>query len=470
MILHMNVLFAEKQKTLLIPIYDYRANLDPGKQQDTYSTGISRQINCQLIRASNSYPMLEAANSVKYLTPWKIAITLKKGLTFSNNQPVTAYDVVASYDYLEKHQNYLSNIAYWIEKMYATSNNEIIVELHNPASEFIQITALNDLPIYQKDFLAKAEKQPQLWKFPVTCGGYKIIKNDAHELALAPRFNGYPITYKKMGDMPIKKSEYQNFDIIDDYFIAANESPQGFRKVQVFAPYQIFLGLNSQKPRWHSKEQRCKFLAQMQADTVVESYGEEGQRANDLFPVGVIGYRNNYQFIEKIRENYPQTNKKIKLNDFCLAFLKLSVPVEHHSSYIKMVRNAIDTKNFHTEQITKVKDYTKLIKSSCDAMAIGFQTNTLEGYDFLVLFAKNGKNFTGLYNEEVSNALLNSQNLNDNKEKARQYQRIADIVRDECIVVPIVTIPMETFFIKDSLKAPDISKSAFESYYLGAIT
>lgn len=465
--MHVSVLFAASKSTLHIPIYASPVNLDLAKEQGTYSTLISRQINCQLMRAPNSYPIPEAADSVKYITPWKIAITLKSGLTFSNNKPVTAYDVVASYNHLENHQNYLSDISYWIKKIYAVSDTKIIVELNTSVSEFIQITALHDLPIYQKDFLIQAEKKPALWKFPVTCGGYKVIKNNDRELALAPRFGGHPIVFDKINHPLAKESEYQNFAIINDYFLGANQSIAGFRKIQVFAPRQIFLGLNLTKPYWQNKKHRCEFLAKINPDTILKLYGDSSQKANDLFPVGVIGYRDNYQFLEKIRNDYLHTNKKIKIESFHLAFLQVSIPTKYIPSYSDMVHGAVNTKNFYVEQIKR--DQSNLTKFNYDAIILGFRSYALEGYDFLVLFTKNRKSFTGFNNSAISKDLLTSQDLNDSEEKARKYQHIDDIIRDECIVLPIVTIPTETFFVKESLKAPNIGKSQLEFYYLGDI-
>jgi ABC-type transport system substrate-binding protein len=466
--LYTNILLADQKTPLHIPIYNIGTNLDPGKKESSYSTWVSTQINCQLIRATGSSPILEAADSMKYINPLEISIRLKPGLTFSNNQAVTAYDVVASYSYLEKHQPYLSNISYWMDKIYATSDKDIIIKLHNPISTFIQIVSINDLPIYQKDFLSKAEKNPQLWDFPVTCGGYKVVKNDVHEIDLAPRFKGHPIIFEKISSTPIKSSEYKHFDIIKNYFVGPVE-PKKFKKVQVFAPYQIYFGLNTRKQLWKNKAQRCELLSKLKSDMVLPSYGDYGQRANDLLPVGTLGYRNDYQFTDKLHEKYPNTNKKINVNNFCLSFLKTSIPTKYNTAYTNMVKQAIDTKNFNTREILSVDTYNTFVQSDCDAIVLGFQSVTLAGYDFLVLFDNNEKNFTGFYDKKLSDILLNSQNTNDNKEKALQYHHVENIVRDECVATPIVTVPMETFFIKSSLNAPNIGKSILEEYYLGDI-
>lgn len=463
------IALADQNVPLHIPIYGKGINLDPAKAHSVYSTWISRQINCQLIRADASYPVPEAAESVKYSNSSTINIKLKKDLTFSDKEPVTAYDVVASFRYINKHQTYLRNVSYWMDKIYAVSDRDIIVKLKKPTSSFLQIAALSDLPIYQRHFLLKAEKNPKLWQFPITCGGYKIIENNSRDIYLEPRFKGHPIIFEKIVSTPINNSEYSHFDIIKNYFVGTIEPSKNFKKIQVFEPYQLYLGLNTEKEQWKNKAQRCAFLSKINKQRVLQAYDGYGQAANDLFPIGILGYRSHYQFADKINQAHEVVKQKIKLPDFCLAFFKTAIPTKYNTAYVEMVKQAVDVKRFHVHDIMDADPHAEFLQSNCDAIVIGFQSSTLSGYDFLVLFDQNKKNFTGFYNKDLSNLLLNSQNINDNNQKAVQYDRIADMVRDECIAMPIVTVPMQTFFIKKSLNAPRIGESILEHYYLGEI-
>jgi len=63
---------------LSIPLHRSLISLDPGGVQDASSLFISRQVNCQLVRSQGSNFILDAAESIKYITPLKIILIQNK--------------------------------------------------------------------------------------------------------------------------------------------------------------------------------------------------------------------------------------------------------------------------------------------------------------------------------------------------------------------------------------------------------
>src|SRR3990167_10376925 len=69
-------------------------SLDPGGIQDSQSWVVSRQVNCQLVRSQGSIFVLDAAESIKYITPLKIILKISNKAKFHDGTLVTAEDVL----------------------------------------------------------------------------------------------------------------------------------------------------------------------------------------------------------------------------------------------------------------------------------------------------------------------------------------------------------------------------------------
>jgi hypothetical protein len=61
---------------LQVTLQSSKISLDPGGVQDSQSLFVSRQVNCQLVRNQGSNFILDAAESVKYITPTKIVLKI----------------------------------------------------------------------------------------------------------------------------------------------------------------------------------------------------------------------------------------------------------------------------------------------------------------------------------------------------------------------------------------------------------
>ena len=119
--------------TLRIPLQVSAILFDPSGVQDTQSIFVSRQISCQLIRNQGYYFELEAAESVKYITPLKIVITLKKDVLFHDGTLVKSQDVISSLDYIRKSRHVFQNLFSWIDNIETKDDRTIIfISRKNP--------------------------------------------------------------------------------------------------------------------------------------------------------------------------------------------------------------------------------------------------------------------------------------------------------------------------------------------------
>ena len=183
------------EKIIRIPLHATYVTLEPYKLQDIASLFVSRQINCQLVRMHGRVPVLEAASSLKYISPLVLNIELKKDVLFSDGTPVTAEDVVATFDYLRRKGTEFRNIYDWIKSIKAHGKLEIIIELKKQTPDFITALSAPHYAIFKKEFLEQADKNTTLWKKPMGCGGYKVYKNNKNNVVLIPNAKGLPITF-----------------------------------------------------------------------------------------------------------------------------------------------------------------------------------------------------------------------------------------------------------------------------------
>jgi len=230
--------FPEKQ--LNIPLHSGTISLNPSDVQDISSLWVSRQINCQLFRMRSSRIVPEAASSVKYINPTKILIHLNPKATFNDGSPVTASDVVASFMFIKKSRLVFRGIFSWVKKVKAINAETVVIQLFKPYSEFLTILATPNYAIFKKTFIDAAKKNPLLWKYPVTCGNYKLVANTKSWVDLEPRGKGLPIRFYLLRTNEITKKELSQYDISD---LAITNDHSGniknFRIVKVFDPYQI---------------------------------------------------------------------------------------------------------------------------------------------------------------------------------------------------------------------------------------
>ena len=92
---------SDKISHLTIPLHTSSINLNPSYVQDISSLFVSRQVNCQLIREQGGDFTLEAAESIKFVSPLELIIKLKHDRHFHDGSQITSRDVIASFNYIK---------------------------------------------------------------------------------------------------------------------------------------------------------------------------------------------------------------------------------------------------------------------------------------------------------------------------------------------------------------------------------
>lgn len=453
---------------LRIPLHAAKITLDPSGVQDLSSLLVSRQVNCQLVRSYSSVISLEAAEAIHFITPTTLLITLKKNAAFQDGSTVTGEDVVASMDHLKKSRRLLRNLFAWIKKIEIINSKQIRITLTKSVPQFLYVIASPNYAIFKKDFLVKAEKDPRLWQHPLGCGHYKIVENTPSVIKLSPQGGiGRSLEFYLTQNDQMLASDLDKYDIADLHLVGRTLKNTHFRTIAIFDPTQIYVGLNSELPRWKNKETRCGFLSKLNIHEIVKQYGGEAKQAKDILPEGILGYSSSLSYLEEINQKYNST--PIMSNDkFCLSYLSVSIPEEYRPAYLKMIQHLYS--KIHTTTVTDNQHFAKrFIDSKCDALVLGLKSNTLDGYDILAVFSEAAPNFTGISSQKIAQEIEASQNETDPKIRSLIYRKLVRKIEDNCLVYPILTIPMKLVYIRNDLNAPDIGKGPLNEYDLGKV-
>lgn len=452
---------------LRIPLHAAQITLDPSGIQDLSSLLVSRQVNCQLVRSHASVISLEAAQSIHFTTPTTILITIKNGITFYDGSPVTANDVVASLEHLKKSRQVLRNIFNWIKQMEIVNPHQINITLAKPVPQFLNVLSSPNYAIFKKEFLAKAANNQDLWRSPLGCGKYKIIQTDERLIKLTPLHQGKTIEFYLNQDDQVDSSAIDNFDIVDLHIVDKPVNLIHYRSVELFDPTQIYIGLNTQSKHWKNREDRCSFFAKLDTANVIKQYAGIAKSASDILPEGVFGYSSSLPVLKKLKQEYALANTK-KLHQFCLSYLTVSIPKQYRPEYKYMIE-----KIYHyvrTTEITNNKRFgLDFVNSHCDALIAGIKSNTLDGYDVLAIFALPYPNFTGYIDQKNIKEIEDSQNEPDPKTRALMYRHAIHQIEKNCVIHPILTIPMKLVFVRKELHTPNIEKDPFNEYDLSEV-
>lgn len=250
---------------LHIPLQASSISLDPSYVQDVPSLFVSRQINCQLIRNNGSVFYLEAAKSVRYVTPLQIIIKINDSAKFYDGSPVTASDVVASFNYIKKSRNVLRNVFSWVSNISVSDDKTIIFYLKKPIPQFINVLSSPHYAIFKKDFLKNVEMNKSLWKNPVGCGGYKIVLFNDKSISLMPVKKGIPIIFYPNNKNQISANEIDKYDIVSLNIVGSSKIMINYNTFDIFDPLQVYVGLNVKNKPWQSRQARCSFKKVMRS-------------------------------------------------------------------------------------------------------------------------------------------------------------------------------------------------------------
>lgn len=462
-----SIIAIANQKILNIPLHAAKISLDPTGIQDLSSLFVSRQVNCQLVREQGAMYTLEAAESIKYASPFEVVIKINQKAKFHDGSPITAEDVVASFNHIKASRNTLRNIFDWIKQIKAQDKNTVIFNLTKPIPQFLKVLSAPNYAIFKKSFLNNAKQNNRLWEKPLGCGKYKISETSDQLIRLTPIQNGYPITFFLSKANQLTPDEIRKFDITDLKVNGNVSEIKDYISVETFDPTQIFIGLNTNKSSWKNKSDRCRFLAKLNPETILKDYGSDAREANDYFPQGILGYDRNTQYMTSINNIY-RSQAMPKRESFCLTFLTLSVPEKYRSAYLNAIKKIIP--HVTTKELTQVKQFgPDFNRGSCDALIMGLKSNYLDGYEYLVVLSERNANYTGYVDKKLAQEIKDSQNIIEPSVRASKYREIVSKIENLCLIRPLISIPMRTIYIKKSLQTPGIGVGPLNEYDLSNI-
>jgi len=454
---------ARKTPPLRVPLAASQINLDPSQIQDQSSLWVSRHLNCQLIRYERSQVVLDAAEKIEFQGEKIIRFRLKSGLRFNNGSEIKSADVKASFELLRTKRHIHRNIFQWVKKIELHNDQELSFELNAPTPQFLKVLAAPTYALFSSDFIRRTSNHPELWRDPVGCGQYRIQQSHskANELLLAPMIEGQrPILFSLLGRNEISPTELKNFDLVGIPVQGTSPDLKLFEQVNLFDPYQIFIALNSQLPRWSQVKNRCDFLKSLNKAQLLSHYPAGTEQAQDLIPRGVIGYR----------PRTPSTPTPFYANysEICVEALGVSVPQSLLPAYSELLSGAAQT--IETRILKDpVNMGSQFRKSKCDAFVFGLKSNYLDGFEYLQLFTDPNANPTGYTHLELSNSIKKSQDISDPAQRAEQYQKISDQINQACLLEPLVLSPFKRVFIRKGIVARELGIGPLNSYYLGAV-
>ncbi|CDZ79386.1 transcriptional regulator SgrR [Legionella massiliensis] len=454
---------------LRITLQKSNITLDPGSIRDTQSLFISRQINCELIRNQGSAYVLEAADTINYITPLKIRIKLKK-IKFHDGSLVKSEDVIASFDYINQSKSVFNNFWTWIDKIQAIDDRTIEISLNKEAPQLLRVLSSSNYTIFKKEFIENAKIDARLWKKPIGCGGYKVIQFGKHVIKLAPISKGLPIRFDVIKDNQVDSNDLTKYDIINLNIRGNSEQLKNFNIIDLYSPKQLYVGLNSNSNRWKNKYERCLFLSSLQIDEqLLNNYEKETELANDFFPKGTFGYDKESDFNKKLSKLAKSAIYNSNPQPLCLAYLTVSVQEKQKILYQNMFKKIYP--NISLKEISNVKEYGKYFANSkCDVLIFGLVSDYFDGYEFLTIYQDNKANFTGIASKKLDEQITKSQFISNPLKRVQAYRNIVDNIADLCVVRPIFTSLTKEIFVRKNLNTPGIGLSVFHQYFLGNIS
>lgn len=461
-----NLSYANSDR-LRIPLQTASVSLDPSHVQDASSLFVSRQINCQLVRSQGSIYKLEAAKSIEYISPLEIMIKLNDNAKFYDGTPVTSNDVLASFNHIKDTRNVLRNMFLWVNEVRIVDDKTIIFKLKKPIPQFIKVLASSHNAIFKKDFLNLAKKDNSLWKNPIGCGGYKINAYNDDYINLIPIKSGMKITFFLNKTNQVAASAVDQYDLISLNIVGEDKKINDFNKLEVFDPYQIYIGLNAKRDTWKSLHDRCSFLSKIDPNNLQKVYGGSSKIANDFLPAGMLGYSQDEKYFSSMIQNYKD-KKTPKLNEFCLSYLTVSVSDKYLNDYSEMIK-----KIYPSVKLMPISDNRQFgqtfIKQKCDGLIFALKSNNLDGYEYLDIFANNDANFSGITDKQLVDQIKNSQDIVDPYARSKEYRKLISRIENMCVIRPLITTTMRTIYLNKMLIAPDIGLGSLNDYYLGNV-
>jgi hypothetical protein len=438
-------------------------SLDPSGVLDQSSLWVGRQVHCQLFRQERHHVVNDAAESIKYLSPTKLLIKVKKNLRFSDGTMVTATDVASSINVLKKKRKVLRNVFRWIQSVKQIDSETVEFQLKSAVPQFQRFLTSAHYAIFPKEYLKRAEIDKSMWDKPIGCGSFKIKERTSQYISLVPiHKQGNMIKFWYRDSYEDKSAD--EFDIIPALTAITSVPNSNFSVQKLFDPYQILLAVNTKLAPFQRRQDRCSFFAKLNPTSLVNKLGPDYVVTKSLFPRGILGYSENqnwttwYQGFQK--DGVPESLK--------ISFLNVSIPPIIQPVYEQWLKTQI--KELGTGTIESPKNFGEdFIKSKFNGLIFGFKSNYLDGYEFLLVLNERSANPTGYTNVSLQRRIEESQDINDNMQRAQVYQSIADDIKKQCLLYPLATLEYKKVFINKRIKAPGLGQAPLNDYDVGKI-
>jgi MarR-like DNA-binding transcriptional regulator SgrR of sgrS sRNA len=453
---------------ILIPLSTSKISLDPTYVQDTASLWVARQVNCQLFRLKGKTAELEAAQSIRYLSPTSVQIELAEGIRFHDGTPVLADDVVASFDYLKKSRRVLRSVFDRIDHIKIAGPKNLIIVLKRPFPQIAEFLGAPNYAIFNKKFIEKAKRDVSLWNAPLGCGAYRVASTNSrsNEIKLLPIKLGLPIRFVLNTDGKITDEVLNSATILDTPFIRTTETPTGMVESKTFDPRQIFLVLNTRLKRWKDQSHRCELFRKIDRSTILKAYPGTARLASSIFPQGVVGYHaEKFQWNDTLNKNTESLRHDSK---FRLTILGISVDAEHRNAYVEMLKAVLPDTQLEIMGST-VRFGETFTQSGSDGLIVGLKSNFFDGYEFLLPFVEPTANVTGIEDRDLSKLIHSSQTVSLPRERAQIYQLAEQKILNDCMMYPLITVPDRRVLLRSGWEFPLIGQVPINEYFLGKV-
>jgi ABC-type oligopeptide transport system substrate-binding subunit len=92
----------------------------------------------------------------------------------------------------------------------------------------------------------------------------------------------------------------------------------------------------------------------------------------------------------------------------------------------------------------------KFVEQKCDALVIGLKSNSLDGYEFQLLFLEEKTNFMNFVDPGLQKLISDSQLIQDRALRYAEYRKISETIAMSCAIRPLVTITHRTVFVREN--------------------
>ncbi len=453
-----------KGSTIIIGVTDKVTDLDPANAYDFFTWEILNNIMEGLVKYKPGTLEIVPGLAEK----WEVSkdgkvwtFILRKGLKFSDGTPLTAKDVVRSIERVMKiNGDPAWLVTSFVEKVVAKDNRTVVFYLKKPVAYFLSLVATPPyFPVNPKYPMDKIVSD-------ATWGGagpYRIVKfvRD-EELVLEPNPYYYgekpknsKVIIKFYRDATTLRLALENGEIdiawrtLRPTDIEYFKSKQGFKVIEVPGSFIRYICLNTAVEPTKEKLVRQALAAAIDREQIINVVLRgAGEPLYSLVPNGMWSHIDafkkygdkNIELAKKLLEEagYSETNKlKIQLWYTPTHYGDTEADIAQLLKKQWEATGLIEVEIKSAEWSTYV-DYIR--KGELQVYLLGWYPDYLDPDDYLYPFLHSKANSwsgTGFKNATVDKLLDQAQVILDQKERAKLYEKVQEILAEEVPYIPL---------------------------------